>query len=307
VPATVTEKWVASDVGALLRRGREPRGDLLPPPGIIDQNFETIAVAATLGTNPAGVAAFREIVGDPAYGYIQAQHDHMAIVDLGESQGRTLRVRYDDGWYQSASNNGIAYMPVLPRPVEAVTVSFWLRFNSGFTSGKGGKFGPGIGWGNRHRGPAAGGSTTQPHAGSFRMMWRDDFRVSPYIYDANATNGVGLATSPASPTYPADHDWHFYEYDIVMNTANIDSGPVGETPPSVLEGSHYLPDGVLACRVDSTTIYNSSTRVHRKYSDTMFTHLLWSWFRGGGDSTWDVTGGPGYMDMSEYTVEEIIA
>jgi hypothetical protein len=313
-PAVRSEAWEALGGSYARRRGA---GKVTrdapppPPPEIIVQDFESLAVAATLGTNPAGVNAFREIVQAPSFGYNQLQHDHMAIVDLGGEDGKALRVRYDDGWFESARlNNGIAYLTPLPQIVEAATISFVARFNPGFLFGKGLKVGPGLGWGNRHKGPASGGSTTQPHAGSFRVMTRDFARVSPYLYDANGTNGIGLTTTPALVTTPDDNDKHRYEIDVVLNTANVDSGPLTDpvsayVPPTVVEGVDYLANGQLALRVDEAAIYSATNRVLRKYVDTLITHMTWSWFRGGGDTSWNVTGGPCFVDMTEFQVIEL--
>jgi hypothetical protein len=294
------------DVGGVPTR----RGVFTPPdpPLITGHDIEGITLMSSMNST-AGVNAFRTITGDPSIGSRPLQHARMAIEDFAGDRG--MKITYDDKWYESATDNGIAYLPVLPRKVLGATVAFEGRFRSPFVSGKGGKFGPGLGWSNRHRGPASGGSTTQPHAGTGRLMWRDAFRLSPYLYDANGTNGIGMATSPSTVDAGSDYDYHVYEIDIVLNDADTDSGPIPPTgttyvPPNVVQGVDYQANGIFAVRLDGVTVMNLTNRVHRKYSDTEISHLTWSWFRGGGDPTWDSSStADNYFDMLWYEVNEL--
>jgi hypothetical protein len=142
-------------------------------------------------------------------------------------------------------------------------------------------------------------------------MWRDAFRLSPYLYDANGTNGIGMATSPSTVDAGSDYDYHVYEIDIVLNDADTDSGPIPPTgttyvPPNVVQGVDYQANGIFAVRLDGVTVMNLTNRVHRKYSDTEISHLTWSWFRGGGDPTWDSSStADNYFDMLWYEVNEL--
>jgi hypothetical protein len=297
--------------GVLTRRGRF---DPPPPPEIVTQDFENLATA-----NPISAADFRVAIQDSTFGDYAIQRANMQVVDLGGAEGKVIRVTYPATYYTGGAT-GVAYSTIkISRNAQWFSQKFRLRFGTGFETAKGGKIGPGIGGyvttttftAPNHSSltaPPSGGNSS-PYGWSARGEWGADGKIHEILYLPGRAryDGVTVYGIGRNLAIPAHTKGVFFDYErrIKLNTA-FETDP-NVDPRDLVLGSDYLADGVHQVLVDDVPVYTKNDEVWRFYEGAWAKNLLWSWFRGGGDSTWSATTGGSYADLAWHELLELTA
>ncbi|HKV88830.1 MAG TPA: hypothetical protein VJT78_12610 [Candidatus Dormibacteraeota bacterium] len=156
-----------------------------------------------------------------------------------------------------------AHLPLAGGARDDATLTYDIRFPSGFTWVKGGKL-PGL-----CGGLCWTGSNNGPGGWAARFMWRAGGAGEVLLSDATTT-GYGTDLGLGSWHFQADGQWHVLTEHVHLNTPGAANGYIDVT---------Y--NGVAVAHFAGITFRTAST--------TRIDSLIFSTFFGGHDSTWAPT------------------
>lgn len=307
--------------GAPTRRGRFVPPD---PPDILIRTLDDLTVA-----NPISAADFRYAIGDSTFGDLATQRALMQVVNFGGAEGKGIRITLPATYY-TGGNTGVAFSNIkLSRRVEGISQKFRQRFGAGFETAKGGKCGPGIGGWAPTSAPVAGfaspttppsGGNTTPYSWSVRPEWGADGKIHEICYLPYRTNysgatvyGIGRSLAISAHVKGTFFD---YERQIILNDTNVTD--TTRDPRTLVQGTvnafgipngdgDYYANGIHRVYVDDVLAYEKTNEIFRYYKDADCRGFLWSYFRGGGDSTWSATTAGSYFDLASHQMVELAA
>lgn len=267
-----------------------------------------------LGGSPMANSDIQKAFHNTLFG-LNTNNAYLSIVDTGYPHYRVMRHRMP-GSYYAANDFGVSYQPVLVRPVDYAEMSYWVRFNSNFTWGGGGKL-PGLGGNNSKVAYPPAGGAPSPYGFTCRPMWRaqpgfsgaiaNKIELTCYLYLPNlpaATYGIdrhyGVALGDTGGI--SDGAWRYVKQVVRMNTSSVSDNNID--PATLVQGTDYLADGLHEVWVNGVRVYQKTDEVWRFYNDVHITRMHWSIFRGGGDSSWSV-GTPGDVDIAALNIRAL--
>lgn len=228
---------------------------------VFSQNFDQME---SVVVNSAILGA---LFNEPSFS-VGVEQGRVSIVDDGDS-GKVLRVKFPANSV-GPEGNGAQWGIVLPATFEELHVAYRIRFHEDFDFVRGGKL-PGLVGGDANTG---GNKPNGSDGWSARMMWRDNGRVTQYVYhpDQPEASGENMPWDDGNEglRFFTPGVWHKVQHHIVMNTAGRFDG--------LIKG--YL-DGRLA-------FYRNNLRFRDVESFGIDT-LYFSTFFGGSDDTWATT------------------
>ena len=168
----------------------------------------------------------------------------------------------------------------LSQPVDAASIQYDIRFDSGFDWSRGGKL-PGLGGAVAGTPPSAAGGCNAGNSGAWsgRGMW-----ITPssypsvtganewigYLYDYNKAQACG--DNETTHKAFAAGTWHTVKQYYKLNSIRSDGRPNA--------------DGVLEMWLDGKLVRDTENILYRNNTGLHINYLYWEIFRGGGDSTW---------------------
>ncbi len=193
-----------------------------------------------------------------------------------QDMGGYLQVSYPAG--SSAPSSGVpggaqASLPLASGPVDNATLTYKVRFPSGFQFVKGGKM-PGLCGGACYT-----GGTNGQAGWSARFMWRTGGAAESYVYSAT-TSGYGDSLGRGDWYWTPDSAWHTVSQHVHMNTPGVADGTIDVSIDGV-PVSHQVG---ITFRVDGSVHIDS---------------LMFSTFYGGHDSSWAPTADQ-HLDFAEF-------
>lgn len=253
---------------------------------------------ANLTTGAMTVTDFRNIFGDPTLGFLADEAANFTKIN-DPTYGKILRFSMDNEWYGkpgSRPGNGIAWQPWLPEAVEDCAIEYYIRVNTDYQYGLGGKW---MGIGGSRINTATGQPYAVPSGGSHtvngysaRVHWgpaggrNDRWHAYGYLPWDNVGFGEGFEAQVTGPPAQVGQtgvapngfgagEVHKIKLRVKHNTVNV-------------EGSTTQPnDGKILMYQDDVLIGDHTT-VTRYYSDTLTRRTMLSIFRGGSADNWDV-------------------
>ncbi|WFB37291.1 hypothetical protein P3T73_05895 [Kiritimatiellota bacterium B12222] len=199
----------------------------------------------------------------PQQGLAQAllNHDKISYEETGgRDQSPGIRVRY--AGYERGSQRVVIHYPLLQK-TSAATLSFDVLFEENFQWVMGGKL-HGLGPEN----PVTGGNQRSPDRWSARMMFKEEGRISTYLYDQNLEKKWGTGNKSVSPVFKKE-TWHHVEIDVILNEAGKANG-----------SSTVRIDGKQVLQTQNVTFRGEEG------DNTLIDQLLFSTFHGGHEVRW---------------------
>jgi hypothetical protein len=160
-------------------------------------------------------------------------------------------------------------------PVDVATLTYSVRFPSGFQFVQGGKL-PGLCGGACYT-----GGTNGLAGWSARLMWRTAGAGEAYVYSATTT-GYGDSLGRGSWYWKADGAWHTVSERVHMNTPGVANGTID----IFIDGVPVSHDAGIEFRVTAAVHIDS---------------LLFSTFYGGHDSSWAPTTNQ-HLDFANFRI-----
>ena len=178
----------------------------------------------------------------------------------GPDGSDAIRVAYVG--YERGSQRVVLRYP-LEAEVEAATLSFDVYFEEDFPWTLGGKL-HGLGPKN----PVTGGNQRQADKWSARIMFKQDGKVSTYLYDQDQSKKWGTGQSTRAPVFKSGK-WHHVDLQVQLNDPELANG-----------FARILVDGEVV--ID--TQYVQFRGVGGE--NTLIQQLLFSTFHGGNQPDW---------------------
>ncbi|WAX55913.1 hypothetical protein M6B22_15395 [Jatrophihabitans cynanchi] len=228
-------------------------------------------------SDPVSVATERLALGDPTLSLGGSNVARTAIV-AASGRGNVMRVTMPAKAISEAS--GVIIDAKLAKSVDAASIQYDIRFDSGFDWSRGGKL-PGLGGAMPNVSPSVAGGC---NAGS-----------------SSAWSGRGMWITPSSyPSVTAANEWIGYMYDYKKAAACGDNLRTGKALTagtwhtvkqyyklnSISASGTPNADGVSKMWLDGVLVRNASDVLYRSSAGLHINYLYWEVFRGGGDSTW---------------------
>ncbi len=191
---------------------------------------------------------------------VGVREGRVAIVDGADAYaGRSLRVSYPRGTV--GLGGGGASWPFLFGARDEVYCAYRFQFRPGFEFVRGGKL-PGLAGGTANDG----GSRPNGRDGwSVRLMWRENGRMSAYVYHPDQPSNFGedfyWSRSASAGT------WHRVVIRVRMNTPG-------------------RRDGIVQCWLDGRSVLSVETLRFRDTAALAIDQFFFSTFFGGGDASW---------------------
>lgn len=262
----------------------------------------TILLANTgdaLPTGPLTAANLRTYWGDPTMGVdstklprcsIENTEKGKAFVWTGEGHGDQSPITF--------------YPKLANQTFDKIKLSCWMRFDTGFDPGLGGKICFGVGsYTDGTTNPPSGSTTPDPLGCSSRPMWLYD-SVGGVI--TNRTEMIGYHYLPAATQINRHGDqnggpidlgsasvledgWHYHEWYHEMNSTGTNGSATQPT------------DGIWRWTRDGLIRSEITNIVWRRYSDNHWTKLMIDSF-WGGSVDWSPAGGPYKYQLAQVKV-----
>lgn len=151
----------------------------------------------------------------------------------------------------------------LSKAVQAATLSFDVMFDEDFQWVKGGKL-HGLG----PKKPVTGGAPRRPDGWSARMMFKEDGRLTYYVYDQDGRKKPGHAENRPRKAFKAGK-WHNVVCKVIVNDAGEKNGKV-----------EVFVDGRSISRMTKIELRGENS------PETLITHFIFATFHGGGSPDW---------------------
>lgn len=268
-----------------------------------------------LGGPPMANTDVQKAFHDTVFG-LNSNNAYLSIVDTGYPHYRVMRHSLPGSFY-NANDLGVSYQPIFARTtVDHAEMSYWVRFNTNFEWGGGGKL-PGFGGNNSKVSVPPAGGIPSPYGFTCRPMWRaapnfsgaipNKIELTAYLYlpklpadtfGIDRHYGVELGDTGGF----SDGTWRHVKQVLKMNTSTVSNNNLD--PATLVQGTDYQADGLHEVWINGVRVYQKTDEVWRLYNDVHITRMHWSVFRGGGDALWSV-GTAGDVDIASLSVRAL--
>ncbi len=194
-------------------------------------------------------------------------------IELAKGEGKegsdAIRVAYEG--YERGSKRVVFRYP-LKKKVTRATLAFDVKFENDFQWTQGGKL-HGLGPAK----PITGGNTRVPHGWSARMMFKEEGKISTYLYDQDLTKKWGVGDKTPSSVFKTGQ-WHQVVMQVTLNDPGLANG-----------SATVFVDGENVVQTEKVTFRGKGGE------NTMIQAFLFSTFHGGNQPKWtpvDAEGNP---------------
>lgn len=194
-------------------------------------------------------------------------------IELAEGAGKdgsnAIRVAYVGN---ERGSQRVVFRYPLRRKVTQATLSFEVKFEKDFQWTAGGKL-HGLGPAK----PVSGGGKRVPEGWSARMMFKEEGKISTYLYDQDQSKKWGVGDKSAHPVFKAGQ-WH----QVVMQLQLNDPGQANGAARILIDGKEILKTGGVTFR-------------GKGGEETLIRNFMFSTFHGGSQPKWtpvDAQGNP---------------
>ena len=198
--------------------------------------------------------------------------DRSSVLLDSDRKSHVLKVRYPKGMIDSEPS-GASWLTYLGKKYDSLSVSYYVKFEQGFTFVKGGKL-PGLIGGHRsglpHSTLTGGYKPSGQDGWSARVMWRREGRIVQYVYHPDQADKWGddfpwmIHGKPATFT---PGRWHHLKTEITMNKPGV-------------------RDGVIRSWLDGVKALEVSNIRFRDIASIGIDALYFSTFFGGDAADW---------------------